>query len=185
MASQYRRQSQRFESKINNKLSEYEKISIQLNKLMNDSPTFTSSNGLPLSSIHHNDKEREIERVIGDSENVLREIQQLLQSIWKLKSTIIHELERTEKEDNKDQTNIASLEYILQNCETQSREFKKQLRRVEDRIRNNIRRHKVLNGANRRRNANERTAMDAQLEENQSLLQSISIVDDTLTMVSD
>ena len=153
---------------------------------MNDSPTFSSLN--TSHALSSKGKETEIQRVITESETVLREIQQELQSLNTLKSKIISALEKAESTTNNDQSssiNITSLEYILETCETQSREFKKQLRRVEDRIRTNMRRHKVLNGANRRRNANDRTTMDAQLEENQSLLQSLSIVDDTLTMVND
>ena len=148
---------------------------------MSDSPTFSSTNA-SLSS--RSCKDSEIQRVITESDSVLRDIQQELQSLNRLKSKIITELEKAEM--NKDNTmNITSLEYTLQTCETQSREFNKQLRRVENRIRANQRRHHVLNGTNRRRNPNERTAMDAKLEENASLLQSLSIVDDTLTMVTD
>eukprot|EP00483_Globobulimina_turgida_P001945 UN01947 len=187
MSSEYRRQSQRFESKINNKLSEYERLSVQLTKLMNDSPTFSSINTLNLSSRQGKENEKDIERVVIESENVLGEIQQLLQSLSNLKNKIISELDKAENtaNDERNSSNITSLEHILQNCETQYREFKKQIKRIEERIRSNIRKHKVLNGANRRRNANERSVMDSQLEENQSLLQSINIVDDTLTMVHD
>eukprot|EP01084_Bolivina_argentea_P318943 553214_1 len=188
MASDYRRQSQRFESKINNKLSEYEKLSVQLNKLMNDSPTFSSNNGFNASKSSRKSKNNEINDVISSSENVLGDIQQLLKQLSNLKTKIINRLESLEKDKNKgsySSSSITSLEYILRNCETQYREFKKQCDRVENRIRTNIRRHKVLNGANRRRNANDNNIMDRQLEENQSLLQSISIVDDTLTMVTD
>eukprot|EP00486_Rosalina_sp_Unknown_P013606 CAMPEP_0201584410 /NCGR_PEP_ID=MMETSP0190_2-20130828/110321_1 /ASSEMBLY_ACC=CAM_ASM_000263 /TAXON_ID=37353 /ORGANISM="Rosalina sp." /LENGTH=253 /DNA_ID=CAMNT_0048028313 /DNA_START=1 /DNA_END=762 /DNA_ORIENTATION=+ len=186
MASEYRRKSQRFESKINAKLSEYEKLSIQLNKLMSDSPTFSSTNG---SSSRTKGSETEIQRVISESDSVLREIQQELQSLNNLKKSINTELDKADKANNNNQsssssTNITSLTYILQTCETQHRDLRNQYQKIENRIRANIKRHKVLKGANpRRRNANERTQMDAQLEENASLLESMKTVDHVIDLV--
>ena len=152
---------------------------------MSDSPTFSSTN---TTLSHTKGKDTEIQRVITESDSVLREIQQELQSLSNLKTKIITELDKAEQERNKtnDQSsniNITSLEYILQTCETQYRDLNKQCRRIEDRIRSNMRRHKVLKGANRRRNANERTALDNQLQENESLLESVKIVDHTLELV--
>ena len=151
---------------------------------MNDSPTFSPTNASNAAS--HEGRDSEIKRVLADSDKVLRETQTLLQSLSTLKSSIIDELEKAENDnDTSSSVSITSLEYILQNCETQHREFRKQLNRVEERIRQNMRRYKVLHGTSRRRNANERTEMDDRLEEQQSLMTSLTIVDDTLTMVSD
>lgn len=146
---------------------------------MSDSPTFSSTNG----SAKTKGSETEIQRVITESDNVLREIQQELQSLNNLKKSINTELEKAENNNSNDSSHITSLTYILQTCETQHRDLRNQCRRIEERIRSNQRKHKVLKGANRRRNANERTALDAQLEENQSLLESNRIVDHTIEIL--
>lgn len=149
---------------------------------MNDSPTLSYSSHVPSASRSGND--RDIQHVITDSETVLREIQQLLQSLSTLKSSIEERLVKAQNTDN-GSTNITALEYILQNCETQHRELRKQVQRVEHRIRDKIKRHRVLKGSNARRDANDRSDLDHQLAENQSLLNAINIVDQNLTLQSD
>ena len=147
---------------------------------MSDSPTFSSSNG---SSTKSKGTEIEIQRVLSESDSVLGEIHQELQALNKLKMSINTELEKAENNNSNDSANITSLTYILQTCETQHRDLRNQCRRIENRIRSNQTKHKVLKGANRRRNANERTQMDAQLEENQSLLEANRVVDHTIDMM--
>ena len=149
---------------------------------MNDSPTLSYSSHLPQSSRGGSDNE--IQQVITHSETVLREIQQLLASLSTLKTSIEDRLEKAQQNDD-GTTNITALEYTLRNCETQQRELRKQVQRVEHRIREKIKRHRVLKGSNARRDANDRSDMDHQLAENESLLNSIKIVENNIMLQND
>ncbi|ETO27568.1 hypothetical protein RFI_09564, partial [Reticulomyxa filosa] len=158
----FRTECIRLENEINSKLAEYEKVGItitiffftgeprKIQKVLNNSPNSTplshpSSNSLTRNQSQESDKN--VQRLIADSDNVLRDVQNLLKLVTyvhiflknefvvaayvrnhkclsTLNDTLVDKLDKSESGNT-------SMEYTLSKCRQMKKDFTGQLNRAE------------------------------------------------------